>query len=78
LYKEIISTGTQTFKIKSEEFEKDDDSNGHIDFIYAMANLRAINYKLDQMDWINVKLKAGRIVPALATTTSCVAGLQTL
>jgi hypothetical protein len=77
LYKEIISTGTQTFKIKSEEFEKDDDSNGHIDFIYAMANLRAINYKLDQMDWINVKLKAGRIVPALATTT-CVAGLQTL
>lgn len=78
MYKEIISTGTQTFKIKSEEFEKDDDSNGHIDFIYAMANLRAINYKLDQMDWINVKLKAGRIVPALATTTSCVAGLQTL
>jgi hypothetical protein len=43
-----------------------------------MANLRAINYKLDQMDWITTKLKAGRIVPALATTTSCVAGLQTL
>lgn len=43
-----------------------------------MANLRAINYKLDPMDWITTKLKAGRIVPALATTTSCVAGLQTL
>ena len=43
-----------------------------------MANLRAINYKLDQMDWISVKLKAGRIVPALATTTACVSGLQTL
>jgi hypothetical protein len=43
-----------------------------------MANLRAINYKLDPMDWINVKIKAGRIVPALATTTACVSGLQTL
>ena len=43
-----------------------------------MANLRAINYKLDQMEWISVKIKAGRIVPALATTTACVSGLQTL
>lgn len=43
-----------------------------------MANLRAINYKLEELDWITTKLKAGRIVPALATTTTCVAGLQTL
>ncbi len=37
-----------------------------------------MNYKLDPMDWITVKLKAGRIVPALSTTTTSVAGLQTL
>jgi len=30
------------------------------------------------MDWITTKLKAGRIVPALATTTAAIAGLQTL
>ena len=30
------------------------------------------------MEWINVKIKAGRIVPALATTTAAVAGLQAL
>lgn len=27
-----------------EEFEKDNDSNFHIDFIYSMANIRASNY----------------------------------
>jgi len=46
--------------------------------MYSMGNCRALNYKLEPMDWVTVKLKAGRIVPALATTTACVAGLQTL
>ena len=61
-----------------QEFEKDEDSNFHIDFIYALANCRAANYTLDEMDWITTKLKAGRIIPALATTTAAIAGLQTL
>ena len=43
-----------------------------------MANLRAKNYTLEEMDWITVKLKAGRIMPALSTTTSCIAALQTI
>jgi hypothetical protein len=30
------------------------------------------------MDWLTVKIKAGRIVPALATTTAAIAGLQTI
>ncbi len=65
----------ENFKPKPEQFEKDDDENGHIDFIYSMANCRSANYKLEPMTWINVKLKAGRIVPALATTTAAVSGL---
>lgn len=64
--------------LQVEEFEKDDDKNFHVDFITSAANLRASNYKLKPMDWIDVKLKAGRIIPALATTTASIAGLQTL
>jgi len=30
------------------------------------------------MDWLDVKLKAGKIVPALATTTASIAALQTI
>ena len=62
----------------TEEFEKDNDANFHIDLIYAFTNLRCRNYKLEELDWIQVKLKAGRIIPALATTTACIAGLQAL
>lgn len=61
-----------------EEFEKDDDTNYHINAIHSMANLRSRNYTLDPMDWMTVKIKAGRIIPALATTTAAVSGLQTL
>jgi hypothetical protein len=68
----------EEFFMKSEEFEKDEDANYHIDFMAALGNCRAINYKLEPMDWIQVKLKAGRIVPAMATTTAAIAGLQAL
>lgn len=64
--------------LTSVEFEKDDDSNFQIDIMYAMSALRCRNYKLDIMDWITVKIKAGRIIPALATTTSSIAALQTI
>jgi hypothetical protein len=64
--------------IGPEEFEKDNDANFHIDLMHSMGNCRAVCYKLDPMDWIQVKLKAGRIVPAMATTTASIAGLQAL
>jgi ubiquitin-activating enzyme E1 len=36
------------------EFEKDDDTNYHIDFISATANLRARNYKIPEVDKFKV------------------------
>ena len=60
------------------EFEKDNDMNGQIDLIYSMSGLRALNYSLVPYDWITCKIKAGKIIPALSTTTSCISALQTL
>lgn len=64
--------------LNPEIFEKDNESNGHMDFIASAANLRAENYKIDQLSKLEIKKIAGRIIPAIATTTSLVCGFVSL
>jgi ubiquitin-activating enzyme E1 len=67
--------GLKNLKFTPAEFEKDDDSNGHIDFITAASNLRARNYSIREATRFDVKMTAGKIIPAVGTTTCSITGL---
>lgn len=61
-------------KINTIVFEKDDDTNYHIDFISAVSNLRARNYGIEEVPQHKVKIIAGKIIPAIATATAMIVG----
>ena len=63
-------------KITPEIFDKDNDLNGQIKFIYCFSNLRARNYKINECDFLKVKFIAGRIIPAIESTTAAVTGFN--
>jgi ubiquitin-activating enzyme E1 len=57
---------------------QDDDTNFHMDMIAGLANMRARNYSIPEVDKLKAKFIAGRIIPAIATSTEMATGLVCL
>jgi len=60
--------------IEPVQLEKDDDLNFHIAYMHAASTLRARNYKITECDFGKTKMIAGKIIPAIATTTAMITG----
>lgn len=65
-------------KFRPNIFEKDDDQNYHVKYVQSCSNLRAINYGISPISFEETKSIAGKIIPAVVTTTSLVSGLITI
>ncbi|GAB5034262.1 ubiquitin-activating enzyme e1 1 [Nannochloropsis oceanica] len=64
------------FALQPVDFDKDVDA--HMMVVTATSNLRAANYKIPEADMHKTRQIAGKIIPAIATTTALVTGLVCL
>ena len=63
-------------KINKISFDKDNDNLQHIYWINECSNIRNKQYSIEETDIYQTRKIAGKIIPAMITTTSVIAGFQ--
>jgi ubiquitin-activating enzyme E1 len=58
-----------------EDFDKDSINLSHVEFLTILTNIRNSIYSIEIIDEFTVKGIAGKIIPALCSTTSVISGL---
>ena len=66
----------EDISLQQVEFEKDDEKNGHVAFVTAASNLRALCYGIAPVDAMETRRVAGKIVAAMISTTAFVSALS--
>jgi ubiquitin-activating enzyme E1 len=72
-YSKFIEATININKLNNFEFDKDNDN--HIEWITTASNCRASNYGINNESNYTTKGIVGKIIPAVATTTSTTVGL---
>jgi ubiquitin-activating enzyme E1 len=82
IYDEVLGESTEIIKnipqVYKVDFEKDDDSLGHVQFVTESANMRNEQYMIPKSDVYTTRKIAGNIIPAMITTTSLISGFQVM
>ena len=78
MYDNILKHATSEDYCEIEEIIYDKDSNTHNQLLHSWVNTRAICYNIFPTDTLTIKLKSGKIIPALSTTTSIISALVVL
>jgi len=78
MYANILEQGPYEDYCELGEIVYDKDANNHNQLLHSWVNTRAICYNIAPADTLTIKLKSGRIIPALSTTTSIIAAFVVL
>lgn len=77
-YLKFMKFGLDVLNDKSNKLIFNRDNDSHINFITVCSNIRAKTFGIDPCDEIKTKIIAGKIIPAIMTTTSIVSSLAIL
>jgi len=74
----FLKDNKNIIKFNPKQYDKDMADINEINFIYYSSSLRANNYNIQLLDKIKIKIIAGKIMPALITSTASISGLLAL